>query len=326
MPLLRASTWHEEGKRIAPKKRLDLVPALVGQYPPRHARLLLALCLPRVCARSDRSGDSVSDDEHVNNARLDKLVDLLADPHSSSSHSNSHPNLAAMTHDATTTPTQTLSTSRCTRTLCLGPRWRRRPPPCTPRHIPLCGFDLFASRRGREREGGRRTGGPAGREALHGVGNDERERSLRARDALEEAVAPTQLKRHATSRAVCGFVPPRYLHSCPCVHVSASHFHPSAQRVDNANSTSMAHEKASRTLPSPKARISETLAASANRNHHTPDMSTTTAAHLATTAHRDISAAFLRLPLRLLPDALLASSPPHSSTSRPRLRRHSPTP
>ncbi|KAJ6451441.1 hypothetical protein C8R45DRAFT_90728 [Mycena sanguinolenta] len=138
-------------------------------------RATIGSCLCLTCARSTSgsgSGDANSDDEYTNSnpgvrgvrrARPDELEGLLADSASGDAQDD------GWGHDDAAADPDALSLHSH-----LGPRGRRRPPPRTPRHISLWGFDLFGSGRGKGRvvlEGGD--------EALHsgassaGAGNGE---------------------------------------------------------------------------------------------------------------------------------------------------------
>ncbi|KAF7349595.1 hypothetical protein MSAN_01684900 [Mycena sanguinolenta] len=105
-------------------------------------RASLGASLPCVCLasapRSDRSDSSASDDEHVNNARLDKLVGLLAVLHSPAPHSNFHSNPAADDAWRDDDVDPDAFRSRWIRTLHLGPSGGARSRPSTrPLALPL---------------------------------------------------------------------------------------------------------------------------------------------------------------------------------------------
>jgi hypothetical protein len=143
-------------------------------------RAAFGSCVPCLtCSRTKNTAnaDGDSDDEYTNTnssvrgvrrARADELEGLLADAQSSRSSSSADDGWggggpggdAAADADAISLHSH------------LGPRGRRRPPPRTPRHISLWGFDLFGSGRAK------RVALEGGDEALHAAAGSSQRASL----------------------------------------------------------------------------------------------------------------------------------------------------
>ncbi|KAJ7616345.1 hypothetical protein DFH06DRAFT_1307113 [Mycena polygramma] len=163
-------------------------------------RAALGSCVPCLaCSSSSHTGGNPdSDDEHdetgvhgVRRARSDELEGLLRDSSSASGDEGWRDDDAAADADAISLHSH------------LGARGRRRPPPRTPRHIALWGFNLFgAGKRGVALEGGD--------EALHPSRSAARTSNPNAsastpnphpnpNASASDATAPTKTKRRGST-------------------------------------------------------------------------------------------------------------------------------
>ncbi|KAJ6562390.1 hypothetical protein B0H19DRAFT_1144357 [Mycena capillaripes] len=154
-------------------------------------RAAFGSCVPCLaCGTSSAAGPNPdSDDEYTSNdgairgirrARADELEGLLHDSSSGDADEGWRDDDAAADADAISLHSH------------LGPRGRRRPPPRTPRHIALWGFNLFGT--------GRRGAGVAlegGDEALHGPNSHPN--TSTAANGTADASTPRRSKRRGSA-------------------------------------------------------------------------------------------------------------------------------